>query len=1351
LKQAVLREITPELTEDLNQTTFLDVLKKPAQPDNRLYSSSPLDATAIEKLQNFELYYTSGKGHLTFDGNGKRHRQVSAREFNEEEQFAIGRALASVALEMVGKARSISLSDLAQKVRALTKDDAAVGLSKINEILDEATSRLHDSIRLNNKGAELEILFEIEGARKLNALDRREYRDEVARKLNSQGNAFIRKDFKVFSGFEFCKVTLFDKADTVNEIIQGLNEGTVIAFGDSMVDVPFLSLTFGGIDYRGYYLGPNADVASFNNIIKVFGEGAVSEEQKLAAARLIIRNAIASRERGELNLVAIISDIDGCATELNSDMDDEMLALYVKALGLGVKIFLVGGGDIEKQRLDTRIVDKLEQAIASQSSSPLYTGLEHLRFEVNTLRMKRSKVIDIFGQENKTWFERSSSPGADNNRNNFQQEVSRLFNLGLDGLGQACGIHGTSIEAILYLAKYGRLPNTGRVRDGFCYYPLGDQELSYILSQANDWAEDNAVLHYVMSKIGFDLNPDEISDLLIFVISDLADNKFIPYLSRFLKRHSIAKEQLAKWIEEVRAQDRRGVVILLSKAVEEVFPLDELDTGERILSITEGLPIEYIVGINTEGEHEFDTLESLDASSPLYTGLEHLRFEVSTLRIARSKVIDIFGQENKAWQELFEHPEIEMLLLRPNFRELLAGLNVSAGKKEKFLDALKIQTDWPGAIAALNDYQKALRQQEFIFRKRFEDFLSQLREKYSSDKSGASFGSSPLISGKNKAIITDLGGVIVRSDQTLMLQEFSAASGKSPAEIADLLPNSIARALSSVGAITDDAFIVRLQRELGIGGMDRDTFLRLYNSGYSVDREMIALLNILKLLGYKVAILSDIGTIHYAYMLNFLPINQLNLSWLDGFFASCDLEMTKPNLPVYEHVLHNLGIAANDAIFIDDREVNVAAAESLGITGIHFTGAEKLKRELINLGVLDETFLEETSEGVTENVAISIRSIKHSSASDVFNPLSGLNMYIQIASEAENAPQELTEIGLKVKEISDALHALHNAAKAVTCGRIVSRGEVNLLHAIFAVSIEAVSETLSRLRMAVATQKDIDSAANEVSAIFRHLNTAYQYMRELPQVLRNRFARFNAEPKLRRVNVDELLALIDHAYRHWRSDNHWQVHVVGKPHKVLVMVDVVALENSISNAIKNSLEAGAQKIEIFVGYEGPNVFITISDDGHGIENKNLAATPSGRPLVCALNASTKDNSGEMRGLGLSEAYNAVEGKMAINSLTQDELDSLGMSNEVARVEASESLCRQALVSLRLRRYLAGLFEKFAGIEHMISGIVANRDGLLSETKRNRLLAEMLIFSKALDYLDREIIGFFFLILMYLTE
>ena len=40
------------------------------------------------------------------------------------------------------------------------------------------------------------------------------------------------------------------------------------------------------------------------------------------------------------------------------------------------------------------------------------------------------------------------------------------------------------------------------------------------------------------------------------------------------------------------------------------------------------------------------------------------------------------------------------------------------------------------------------------------------------------------------------------------------------------------------------------------------------------------------------------------------------------------------------------------AVFIDDKPANVAGAEALGFTGLHFTGPEALRADLIRLGLL---------------------------------------------------------------------------------------------------------------------------------------------------------------------------------------------------------------------------------------------------------------------------------------------------------------------------------------------------------------------------------------------------------------
>lgn len=71
----------------------------------------------------------------------------------------------------------------------------------------------------------------------------------------------------------------------------------------------------------------------------------------------------------------------------------------------------------------------------------------------------------------------------------------------------------------------------------------------------------------------------------------------------------------------------------------------------------------------------------------------------------------------------------------------------------------------------------------------------------------------------------------------------------------------------------------------------------------------------------------------------------------DTIVISSDIKIAKPDPRIFEHTLAQMGIAANESIFIDDNETNVYAARSVGITGVHFTSPAELERELGLLGV----------------------------------------------------------------------------------------------------------------------------------------------------------------------------------------------------------------------------------------------------------------------------------------------------------------------------------------------------------------------------------------------------------------
>jgi len=74
-----------------------------------------------------------------------------------------------------------------------------------------------------------------------------------------------------------------------------------------------------------------------------------------------------------------------------------------------------------------------------------------------------------------------------------------------------------------------------------------------------------------------------------------------------------------------------------------------------------------------------------------------------------------------------------------------------------------------------------------------------------------------------------------------------------------------------------------------------------------------------------------------------------NCKWMENFVfktLSAEVRLIKPEPAIYEHTLRGLGVAAAEALFVDDRETNIRAARTLGIRAIHFRSSARLKNDL---------------------------------------------------------------------------------------------------------------------------------------------------------------------------------------------------------------------------------------------------------------------------------------------------------------------------------------------------------------------------------------------------------------------
>jgi 2-haloacid dehalogenase len=70
------------------------------------------------------------------------------------------------------------------------------------------------------------------------------------------------------------------------------------------------------------------------------------------------------------------------------------------------------------------------------------------------------------------------------------------------------------------------------------------------------------------------------------------------------------------------------------------------------------------------------------------------------------------------------------------------------------------------------------------------------------------------------------------------------------------------------------------------------------------------------------------------------------LEWFDGMVVSGEVGMRKPDHGIYRLLLERYRIEPSTTLFIDDLPENLAPAEALGLTGLRFTSADRLRADL---------------------------------------------------------------------------------------------------------------------------------------------------------------------------------------------------------------------------------------------------------------------------------------------------------------------------------------------------------------------------------------------------------------------
>lgn len=198
-----------------------------------------------------------------------------------------------------------------------------------------------------------------------------------------------------------------------------------------------------------------------------------------------------------------------------------------------------------------------------------------------------------------------------------------------------------------------------------------------------------------------------------------------------------------------------------------------------------------------------------------------------------------------------------------------------------------------------------------------------------------------------RAVISDLGKVIVHFDNRIFFTRLAAACGRTPEDIVRLAftGSGLLNAFDA-GTLTPEEFRAEVCRRIGVS-LDSRTFFAIYDD---IFRLIPGTLEALKAAGRtcRLVLLSNTDPMRYGFILESFPEVRI----FDACVISCQERLMKPDPRIYELALSRAGAAPAESVFIDDRPENVDAAVALGMKGIVFEeGRTDLRAELTALGL----------------------------------------------------------------------------------------------------------------------------------------------------------------------------------------------------------------------------------------------------------------------------------------------------------------------------------------------------------------------------------------------------------------
>ncbi len=201
-----------------------------------------------------------------------------------------------------------------------------------------------------------------------------------------------------------------------------------------------------------------------------------------------------------------------------------------------------------------------------------------------------------------------------------------------------------------------------------------------------------------------------------------------------------------------------------------------------------------------------------------------------------------------------------------------------------------------------------------------------------------------------KAVIFDLGGVLLRTDNPQPRTDLADQLGISRLKLEEIVFNNPVAQQAECGQATPEAVWIEAARLLDLPQSEIPALRRAFFGGDTVDFELIRFIQALRP-AYTTALLSNTW---FVDLPRFLRDDLQIPDTFDVVVSSAQQGVKKPDAEIFRATLKLVSASPNEAVFVDDFARNITAAAELGLHTIHFRSAGQAVSELKSLLYLAE-------------------------------------------------------------------------------------------------------------------------------------------------------------------------------------------------------------------------------------------------------------------------------------------------------------------------------------------------------------------------------------------------------------